>query len=87
MSRVVTSAFSKHHVVGDVLDFFELGARDRLRVGDVEAQPLGRDQRALLRDMIAKHDAQGLMQDVGRRMVGARRRARGVIDLELDRQT
>ena len=87
MSRVVTSAFSKHHVVGDVLDLFEFGARDRLGVGDVEAQPLGRNQRALLRHMIAKHDAQSLMQDMGRRMVGARRRARVVIDLKLDRQT
>ena len=76
----------QHHVVGDVLDLFEFGARDRLRVSDVEAQPLGRNQRALLRHMIAKHDAQRLMQDVGRRMVGARRRARVVIDLKLDRQ-
>ena len=75
----------QHHVVGDVLDLFEFGARDRLRVRDVEAQPLGRNQRALLRHMIAKHDAQSLMQDVGRRMVGARRRARVVIDLKLDR--
>ncbi len=73
-------------VIGDVLDLFEFGPRDRLRVSDVEAQPLGRNQRALLRHMIAKHDAQSLMQDVGRRMVGARRRARVVIDLKLDRE-
>ena len=75
----------QHNVIGDVLDFFELGARDWLRVGDVEAQPLGRNQRALLRHMIAEHHAQSFMQDVGRRMVGARRRARVVIDLKLDR--
>jgi hypothetical protein len=35
--------------------------------------------------MIAKHDAQSLMQDVGRGVIGARRRARVVIDLKLDR--
>ena len=75
----------QHHMIGDVLDLFEFRARDRLGVGDVEAQPLGRDQRTLLRHMIAKHDAQSLMQDMGRRMVGARRRARVVIDLKLDR--
>ena len=74
------------NVVGDVLDFFKFGARDRLGVGDVEPQSLGRNQRALLRHMIAKHDAQSFMQDVGRRMVGARRRAGGVIDFKLDRQ-
>ena len=66
--------------------FSSLGAGDRLRVGDVEAQPLGRDQRALLRHMIAEHDAQGLVQNMGRRMIGARRRARVVIDFQLDRQ-
>ena len=73
------------NVVGDVLDLFKFGPSDRLRMGDVEAQPLGRNQRALLRDMIAKHDAQSLMQDVSRRMVRPRRRARAVVDLKLDR--
>src|SRR5690242_19648745 len=35
--------------------------------------------------MIAEHHAQSFMQEMGRRMVGARRRARFVIDLEFDR--
>ena len=55
-------------------------------MGDVEAQPVGRDERALLRDMIAEHEAQRLVQDMGRGMIGADRGARGVIDRELDRQ-
>ena len=60
-------------------------ARDRLRMSEVEAQPLGRDERALLRDMVAEHEPQRLVQEVGRGMVGARRGARRVIDGELDR--
>ena len=36
--------------------------------------------------MIAEHHAQSFMQDMGRRMVGARRRARLMIDGELDRE-
>ena len=75
----------QHHTIGDVLDLFKFGPRDRLRMGDVEAEPLGGDQRALLRDMIAEHDAQRLVQEVRRRMVGARRGAGGVIDFQLDR--
>ena len=75
----------QHHAIGDVLDPFDLGAGDRFRVREVEAQPVGRNERALLRHMIAEHHAQRLMQNVGRRMVGARRRAGVVIDLKLDR--
>ncbi len=71
--------------IGDVLDRGDLLRRDRLGVGDVEAQPVGRDQRALLRDMVAEHHAQRLVQQMGRGMVGADRRARLVIDLQLQR--
>ena len=52
---------------------------------EVETQPVGRDERAFLRDVIAENQAQRLMQDVGRRMVGARRRAGVMIDRKLDR--
>ena len=55
-------------------------------MGDVEAQPLGRNERALLRHMIAEHHAQSFVQNMGRRMIGARRRARLVIDGKLDRE-
>ena len=54
-------------------------------MGDVEAQPVGRDQRALLRDMIAQRHAQRLVQQVGRRMVGADGEAARVIDAQLQR--
>jgi hypothetical protein len=43
---------------------------------EVEAQPVGRDQRALLRDVIAEHLAQRLVQQMGRGMVGADRARR-----------
>ena len=42
-------------------------------VGHVEAQPLTVDQRAFLRHMRPEHLAQGLVQQVGRRMVGSDR--------------
>ena len=38
---------------------------------EVEAQAVGRDQRAFLRDVIAEHLAQRLVQEMRRRMVGA----------------
>ena len=75
----------QHDAIGDVLDRGQFVGRDRLRMGEVEAQPLGRDERALLRDMVAEHEPQRLVQDVGCGMVGARRGPRGVIDGELDR--
>ena len=75
----------QHDLVGDVLDPLELFRRDRLRMREVEAQPVGRHQRALLRDVIAEHLAQRLVQQMGRGMVGADRRAARVIDLELQR--
>ena len=71
--------------IGDVLDRGDLLRRDRLGMGDVEAQPVGRDQRALLRDVVAEHDAQRLVQQMGGRVVGARGRARFVVDLQLQR--
>ena len=68
---------------------------DRLVVAEVEAQPVGRDQRALLLDVVAEHLAQRPVQEVGRRCGcggwrrGARRRWRRVaswpaLDLALD---
>ena len=64
----------------------ELLGGDRLGMGEVEAQPIGRDERALLRDVIAEHLAQRLVQQMGRRVIGADRGARGVVDLELERR-
>ena len=58
---------------------------DRLRVAEVEAQAVGRDERALLGDVIAEHLAQRLVQEMRRRMVGADGRAARVIDGEFER--
>ena len=85
ISRVVTGAFCSTIVVGDVLDALELLGAHRLGMREVEAQPVGRDQRALLRDVIAEHLAQRLVQQMGRRMVGADGAAPRVIDLEQQR--
>ena len=59
--------------------------RDRLRMREVEAQPVGRDERALLRDVIAQHLAQRLVQKMRRGMVLADRAAPRVIDVEQQR--
>ena len=75
----------QHEVVGDVLDLLDLLRRHRLRMREVEAQPVGRDQRALLRDVIAEHLAQRLVQQMRRRMVAADGAAARVIDLERKR--
>ena len=76
----------QHHVVGDILDAGEFFRRDRLRMHEVEAQAIGRDQRAALGDVVAEHLAQRLMQQMRRRVMRADRRAPGVIDLELQRR-
>jgi hypothetical protein len=41
---------------------------------EVEAQPVGRHQRALLRDVIAEHLAQRFVQQMRRGVIGADRR-------------
>ena len=66
--------------VGDRLDRFELLRVDRLRVREVEAQPIGRDERTLLGDMVAQDFAQRLVDEVGRGVVGADGRAPVVVD-------
>ena len=61
----------QHDLVGDVLDLLDLVRRHRLGMREVEPQPVGRDQRALLRDVIAEHLAQRLVQQMGGGMVRA----------------
>ena len=75
----------QHHLVGDVLDAGEFFRRDRLRMHEVEAQPIRRHQRAALGDVIAEHLPQRLMQQMRRRVMRADRGAPGVIDFELQR--
>jgi hypothetical protein len=64
------------------LDLRNLLQAQRLAMAEVEAQPVGRIERAALRHVIAKRAAQRLVQQVRGRMVGADRAAAGVIDLQ-----
>ena len=75
----------QHDVVGDVLDLFQFLRRDRLGMREVETQPVGRDQRALLRDVIAEHLAQRLVQQMRGGMVLPDGDAARVIDLQQQR--
>ncbi len=52
---------------------------------EVETQPVGRDQRALLRHVIAEHLAQRFVQQMRRRMVFPDRAAAVMIDFERER--
>ena len=47
-----------------------LGGAHRFLVGEIEAQPVGRDQRPLLRHMPAEPLAQRLMQQMGGAVIG-----------------
>ena len=85
ISRVVTGGVLQHDVVRDVLDPLELLRAHRLGVGEVEPQPLRRDQRALLGDVVAQHLAQRLVQQMGGGMVGADGGAARVVDFERER--
>src|SRR5207245_2731793 len=51
---------------------------------EVEAQPVGRDERALLRHMLAEALPQRLMQEVGDRMIGAQPAPPVAIDAQFD---
>ena len=65
------------------LDLGEVLARDRHRLAHVEAQAVGCVEAAFLRDMRAEAAAQRLVQQVGRAVMGADRRAAGVVHLRL----
>ena len=51
---------------------------------EVEAQPVGCHERALLRDVLTQSAAQRFMQQVGNRVVGAQLTAPPAVDPELD---
>ena len=66
--------------VGQALDLLDLLGRDRLVVGEVEAQPVGRDERPGLLDVVAEHLAQRVVQQVGGGVVAPGRVAAGDVD-------
>ena len=80
ISRVSTELFSRMRSLTSSSTVRSSSGRDRLGVADVEAQPVGRDQRALLRDMRAEMAAQRLVQQMGRRMMRAQLGAADRID-------
>ena len=55
--------------------------RDRVEGNEVEAQPIGRDERAGLFDVRAEHVAQRGMQQVRGGVVAARRVPEGDVDI------
>ena len=56
-------------VVDQILDAAQLVGGDWLEMREIETQAIRRDQRTLLRDVLAQHLAQGGMQQMGRRMI------------------
>ncbi len=78
---------AQYHLVGDVFDRFDLGRRHRLGMRKIEAQPVGRDQRAFLRDVVAEHLAQRLVQQVGGGMILPDGGASLMVDLKRERRT
>ncbi len=65
----------EHGLVHAPLDRVPLLGRQRLRMGEVEAQLVGPDLRARLVDVVAEHRPQRLVQEVGRGVVRHRREA------------
>ena len=70
--------------IHQALDLDELLGCDRLEVREIEAQPVRRDERALLQHVGAEHLAQRRMQEVGRGVVERGRLAAHTIDLSLE---
>ena len=66
--------------VGEVLDAGDLVGAERRIVGEVEAQAVGGDERPGLLDVLAEHFAQGVVDEVGRRVVAADRVAAFDVD-------
>ena len=76
---------AQHLRVGEILDLGDLLLVHRLGMREVEPKAIGGDQRTLLCHVIAQHLAQRLVQQVGRRVIGANVGAAGMIDGELER--
>ena len=73
------------HAIGDLLDLRQFLVRDGFGMGEIEAQTIGRDQRAFLRDMVAENLAQSLVKQMRGGMIGADGGAALVIDVEFER--
>ena len=71
--------------IGQILDCGKVVGVDRLLVREVETQAVGGDQRSLLRHVVAERQAKRLVQQVGRRMIGANGGAARVVDDAVER--
>ena len=85
ISRVVTASLWRMRSVDVFFDGADVVGRERLRLAEIEAQAVGRHQRALLGDVIAEAAAQRLVQQMGGGVVGAQRRAARAVDAHLQR--
>jgi hypothetical protein len=74
----------QHRLVDGALDPAERLAVDGAVVGEVEAQPVGGDQRPGLHDVVAQVGAQLAVQQVGSRMVAADVGAALAIHFQMD---
>ena len=66
-----TSAFSRMRALTSASIARMSSGVERARMAEIEAQPVGRHQRALLRHMLAEPAAQRLVQQMRHRMIGA----------------
>ena len=82
--EVSTGRFSRDAAADEALDVGELLGRGRFGLGVVEAQVVGRDERAGLADVLAEHVAEGGMEQVGGGVVAGRVGASGAVDVGLD---
>ncbi len=74
-----------HDLVHFVFDALQLVVREGLGMREVEAQAFGPDERALLRHVRAEHVLERRVQEMRRRVIGARGAALLGIDAQLDR--
>ena len=72
-TSVCTGRVAQDLLVDDALDLELLLARHGAEVDEVEAQPIGRNQRARLLDVLAEHLSKRGMEQVSRGVVAAGR--------------
>ena len=86
MIRVVTGEFCSTMSLAMSSTFSSSAGGDRFRMGKIEAQTVGRDQRAFLRHVIAEHLAQRLVQKMRGGVILPDRATPAVIDFQIERR-
>ena len=87
LHRVIQAHLAGHdgHIVEDrlvrgILDSREVFDSNRFLVREVEAQPVRRDERSFLRDVLAERESQSFVEQVRGRMIGANGSAPRMVD-------